>query len=188
MRTLVRAFLGQPGSGKTYAMSVMAAEWRRANPTRPIYSTYELRLPWVVSVDPPGDTWGPVVPLVEARQGLLLVDEAAQLFDSRLFGRTPAQLLHKLMQVRKHGLECWWASQHMEYVDKRLRLLTTESYHCGSFAAVPVFGGFLLTIRSGIMGRWQGFRYLRRSRKRDGLYDSWQAVSLASYLEGPGAL
>jgi len=186
VRALVRAFLGQPGSGKTYAMSVMAAEWRRRNPGRPIFSTYELRLPWVASVDPPGDTWGPVVPLVEARGGLLLIDEAAQLLDSRMFGKTPTVLLHKLMQVRKHGLECWWATQHLEYVDKRLRLLTFESYHCGSLANMPwpLPRGFLVTIRDGLRGRMCGFRYVRRSGKRDALYDTMQAVSLASYLSG----
>ena len=190
MRALVRAFLGQPGSGKTYAMSVMAAEWRRRNPGKPIFSTYELRLPWVASVDPPGDTWGPVVSLVDARDGLLLLDEAAQVLDSRMFGRTPTVLLHKLMQVRKHNLECWWATQHLEYVDKRLRLLTFESLHCGSLANVPIplFRGFLVTVRSGLKGKVCGFRYLRRTRKRDALYDTMGTVSLATYLQGPGAL
>jgi hypothetical protein len=149
-----------------------------------------LRLPWVASVDPPGDTWGPVVPLLSARDGLLLIDEAAQILDSRMFGRTPTQLLHKLMQVRKYNLECWWATQHLEYVDKRLRLLTFESYHCGSLANVPLpfFRGFLVTVKSGLTGKMCGFRFVRRTRRRDALYDTMGMVSLASYLEGSGAL
>ena len=128
--------------------------------------------------------------MVEARNGLLLLDEAAQILDSRMFGKTPTQLLHKLMQVRKHGLECWWATQHLEYVDKRLRLLTFESVHCGSFANIPIplFRGFLVTVRSGLGGKMCGFRFVRRTRRRDALYDTMGLVSLATYLEGTGTL
>ena len=184
-RAIVRAFLGQPGSGKTYAMSAMAAEWRRQHPERPIFSTYELRLDNVWSLDPPGDTWGPVVGLMEAEQGLLLIDEAGLLFDSRQYARVPGELSRRLMQVRKLGLELWWASQHLEYVDRRLRLLTLESYHCGSLAYLPrpFPRGFLITIREGLKGRSWGMRFLRRSSKRDGLYDTDKLISTAEYLK-----
>jgi len=165
-------------------MAVAAAEWRQQNPGRPIFSTFELRVDDVFSVDPPGDDWGPLARLVDAEDGLLLLDEAALLFESRAFNKVPIELLQRLTQVRKHRLECWWSSQHLEFVDKRLRLLTFESYHCGSLANAPrpLPRGFFVTIREGLKGRNCGMRYVRRSAKRDALYDTMAVVSAARYL------
>jgi hypothetical protein len=189
MGPLVRAFLGQPGSGKTYVMSALAYEWaRRHDPNDgwAIFSTYELQLPFeypIWSLDPPGDDWGPVISVLEAERGLLLIDEAGQFFNSRLFGKTPAKLLQRLMQVRKHRLELWWASQHLEYVDKQLRLLTFESFHCGSLARSPVFPGFFVTTRNGLTSKAMGLRYLIRTKLRDGLYDTMKTIQGADYYE-----
>jgi len=184
MRSLVRGFLGAPGSGKTYLMSVMASEWRRHNPELPIFSTYELRLPGVYSVDPPGDSWGRVVNILDAHDGLLLLDEVALQLDSRLYQKTPIDLLHKLMQCRKYRLELWWSTQYIEYVDKRLRLLTMETYYVGSFANLPVVGGFFATVRNRVHGSMCGWRYIRRTSGRDNLYDSWGVVRRAGYYGG----
>jgi len=116
----------------------------------------------------------------------LLIDEAALTFDSRMYQATPIDLLHKLMQLRKYKLECWWSTQHMEYVDKRLRLITFESYHCGSFAGLPIMPGFFITRRNGVKGGMQAFRIYRRTKARDNLYDTYEVVQKASYMQRGG--
>jgi hypothetical protein len=161
-------------------MSAMAAEWRKANPERPIFSTYELRLEGVQLVNPPFEDG---FDILESREGLLLIDEAALTFDSRLYQSVPTELLHKLMQHRKYRLELWWSTQHLEYVDKRLRLITREAFHCGSFAQVPLFGGFFARITNGPRGGGAGFRVMRRTRQRDALYDTYELVQTAQYLK-----
>lgn len=180
-RTLVRAYLGYPGSGKTYSMATMAEEWRAVNPERPIFSTFELRLPNVYSVDPPGDDWGPVVKLVDCEHGLLLLDEAALIYDSRASMRIPLELMQKVTQIRKYGLELWWSTQFLEYVDKRLRLLTFESYHMENLAWLRL-PWFWAGIHIGLKGRLAGYRLIRRSGGRDRLYDCMKVISSAGFL------
>jgi hypothetical protein len=184
----VRGYLGQPGSGKTYSMSVMAVEWAHRHPGLPIYSTYQLNLPAklenpVYSLDPPGDDWAPVVSIMDAHHGLVLMDEAGHFFDSRAYGKTPLEFTRRLQQVRKWGIELWWTTQHSNFIDNRLRKLTLETYHCGSMARLPFVGGFLLTIRSGMAGSLIGFRYIRRSKERDSYYDTFYVVSAAQYYD-----
>lgn len=157
----------------------MAAEWAGHNPGRPIFSTYELNLPNVVLLNPPFDDG---LPILDASHGLMLIDEAALTFDSRMYQSTPIEMLHKLMQVRKYGLEVWWSTQHLEYVDKRLRLITFESYHCGSFAGLPIMPGFFATVRQGTKGGMQRVRIVRRTKARDALYDTHEIVNRAAYM------
>jgi len=178
---IVRAYLGQPGSGKTYMMSAMADEWRAAHPEGRLFSTYELKVDGCELTSPPHDGG---VPITECRDGLLLIDEAALMFDSRLFQSVPTDLLHMLMQHRKYRLDLWWSTQHLEYVDKRLRLITREAFRCGSFAQVPLVGGFFARIQNGVGGSsgGGGFRFMRRSGKRDALYDTYEIVQRAAYL------
>lgn len=137
----------------------------------------------VRSVDPPGDTFAEVVPLLEARGGLLLLDEVALLLDARMYGKTPMDLLHKLMQFRKYELELWWSTQHLEYVDKRLRLLTFESYNIFPAPSLPVVPGFMVQVRESLRGQKMGWHYVRRTRERDELYDTLRTVKRAGYYQ-----
>jgi len=189
--SMVRAFLGQPGSGKTYMMSGLAEEWARRNPGRTVFTTYDLMWPddgrARAQLQPVWPPYEGMPSIVEARDGLLLIDEAALTFDSRMFQSTPIELLHKLMQIRKYKLELWWSTQHLEYVDKRLRLLTFESFHCGSAARLPwPFACFFATVRHGVHGRFQTGRVFRRSPFRDRLYDTNEIVARAAYMDRKG--
>jgi hypothetical protein len=183
MRSIVRAFLGPPGSGKTYLMATRAAEWRRANPRKPIFSTFELRLPGVFPLDPPGDIFGRYapVPLLEASNGLVIIDEAALLFDSRMYQKTPMAMLHRLMQYRKLGIELWWSTQFPEYVDKRLKLLTVESLSLQSFNRVPLLPFFVAIKHERVGGPWMGLDLCFRTPFRDSIYDTRGMVGRANY-------
>jgi hypothetical protein len=168
----------------------MAAEWQRAHRGKRIFSDFPLELENVWSIDPPGDVFGEgVVSLADVEDGLLLIDEAHILFNARLFGKTPANLLRKLTQHRKYGLELWWSSQQASQVDKMLRELTTESYHPGSLARLPkiaplpfLWPGFFVTIRAGLKGKSMGTRYVRRTVARDSLYETMRRVGTPDYL------
>lgn len=181
MASRIVGYFGLPGAGKTYAMTAAAIDWRRAHPDKPIYSTYEIRLPNVWALDPPGDPWGPTVPLLEAHDGLVLLDEVALILNARLYQKTPMRFLQMLMQHRKHRLEVWYTTQFPSYADSILRLLTVESYHMESFGRVPLLPFFWGSVHAGVAGKRTGFFWVLRTPLRDSVYDTEAVQGRAAY-------
>jgi hypothetical protein len=118
----VTAFVGMPGSGKTYGLvrvAKRAMEQGRAVYTNQgfdvkgarTYRSFEEML-----LIPPGS--------------VILLDEAPVYFNARRWQEFPDGLLYRLTQIRKDGLEFYYSAIHEEMVDATLRRLTFWFWHC----------------------------------------------------------
>jgi hypothetical protein len=61
--------------------------------------------------------------LVSVQNGLLCIDEMQSLLDSRAFGKN-VDITQWLLLIRKFGLGLFYTTQHISFVDKRLREIT----------------------------------------------------------------
>jgi len=141
----VRAYLGLPGAGKTYAMTAHAIAVRKRYPTLRVYANYDVRMPGageVLQLETVED-------FEAARDGLVLLDEAHALLGSREWaGRDRQRVLVKLGQMRKARLFFWYTTHSAGKVDKQLRLLTEESRSMVSFRTLA--RGFFYRARAGV--------------------------------------
>ena len=116
----VEGYLGLPGAGKTYTMVHDVIGRRRANPHLRVYSNMDLRLPGdgeLIRLD----DWAQ---LLDANNGLVVLDEINLWMPSRAWSKLPGPMLWKWAQVRKSGLDILWTAQHVARVDKLVRELT----------------------------------------------------------------
>lgn len=126
----VVCFMGSLGSGKTLTMSLLS--YCASMLGVPVYSNYSTSYALRISSLPH---------LFNLRSGLLVLDEMQALLDSREFKRN-TNITQWLMLIRKFGLGLYYTSQHIDNVDKRLRLITdyivwaSKSYYNGSKCSV----------------------------------------------------
>jgi len=132
----VHGLLGPHGSGKTYTLVREAYRRRRRWPDYPVYANFH--------VDLPGD--GPVHllkkwpdDLMQARQGLVLIDEINLVMPSRLWDKVPGEILYVLAQARKFKLDLWWTAQYLSRVDKAAREVTSEVWKMINVRALGFF-------------------------------------------------
>lgn len=117
---MVRGYVGRPGVGKTLAMIEDGFKALRAAPDLVTFTNIRsLKFPnsiYFNSFDQ----------LLDVDYGQVLLDEAGIWLMSRKAMSLPEAMLCKLAQVRKHGLDLLWTSQHEARVDKALREITNE--------------------------------------------------------------
>lgn len=68
--------------------------------------------------------------ILEARNGLILFDEAQVLFNARLWESLPNEFQYKLQQSRKHALDLFCTTQNLGTIDITYRRLIHGWYHC----------------------------------------------------------
>lgn len=121
----VVCFMGSLGSGKTLTMSLLSYCASMLNVD--VYANYSTSYAQRIKNLPD---------LFTLRSGLLVLDEMQALLDSREFKRN-TNITQWLMLIRKFGLGLYYTSQHIDNVDKRLRLITdyivwaSKSYYNG---------------------------------------------------------
>lgn len=108
----VVCFMGSLGSGKTLTMSLLS--YCASMLDVQIYANYSTSYARRIQNLP--DLFG-------LRSGLLVLDEMQALLDSRAFQKN-VNVTQWLMLIRKLGLGLYYTSQHIDNVDKRLRLIT----------------------------------------------------------------
>lgn len=137
---MIWAFTGKTGSGKTYQMVKLAyKEWRAG---RDIYSNTVLNFR---KYDRPKILeffrlkkrrrgriiyFEEITEILEARDGLIIFDEAAALFDARSWESLPREFSQKLRQHRKHSLDLYCTTQNLGTIDINYRRLVQRWFHC----------------------------------------------------------
>jgi len=118
---LIRVYTGLPGSGKS-ALAVWYAYKASKKGRRVFTNMTSLSFPHVRV-----ESWRA---LLEARDGLILLDEGHIWFNSRLYRFIPYSLLCYWSQVRKNDLDVIITCQNIARVEKVLRELTNEVWQC----------------------------------------------------------
>jgi len=76
------------------------------------------------------DYFDDITELIEMRDGIILIDEAQSLFDSRNWEALPMEFSNKLRQHRKHNLDLYATTQNMGTIDINMRRLVQKWSHC----------------------------------------------------------
>jgi Zonular occludens toxin (Zot) len=115
---------GRMGAGKSYLLAHVGVFARKAK--RAVYSNFTL------SGAERYSSWAEL--LVVPEGSVVLMDEAHLWFPSEAW-RCPVDVMAWLSQLRKRGITMLWASQHEEFVGRRLRRLTFGYWRCRNYRA-----------------------------------------------------
>jgi len=74
--------------------------------------------------------------LIELKDGIILMDEAQNLLDSRNWENLPIEFSNKLRQHRKHNLDLYATTQNMGTIDINMRRLVQRWSHCNDIFAL----------------------------------------------------
>lgn len=145
---MVVCFMGTLGSGKTLHMTYQSY-WSARMLNIPVYGNYEADFPGFQR--PVGTYAAPLAlpapdvgynrlnglrHLTSVENGLLAIDEMQSILDSRSFAKN-VDITQWLMLIRKMGLGLFYTTQHIDFVDIRLRQITdfvfvhSKAYHFG---------------------------------------------------------
>lgn len=123
---MIRGYIGNLGSGKTYSMIAEARTWLKNNRGQVYINMAGVKCPEAIFV-------GNLSEMLTCRSGLLLLDEASVSVSSRFFHETAREVLTRFAQLRKHGMDLYYTTQHEDRVDKVLREITNEYVHLTKF-------------------------------------------------------
>lgn len=125
---MVIAYMGTLGAGKSLHMSYQAY-WANRLLGIPVYGNYEALFPGFQRLRG-------LRHLCTVENGLLAIDEMQAILDSRSFAKN-VDITQWLMLIRKMGLGLFYTTQHIDFVDVRLRQITDfvfvqqKTYHFG---------------------------------------------------------
>jgi len=123
---MISLVTGLPGSGKTYYLTQQAQEALERH--RKVYINYKL------NVGPEQEHlveyFHSVEDIVEAKDGLIIMDEAHIYFNARKWDSLPPAFQYKLQQHRKHGLDILGAVQNEARIDVIFRELVASWKRC----------------------------------------------------------
>ncbi len=126
----VTAYVGMPGSGKSYGL---AEEGKRAlDRGRPVFSNAGFDFGATATGWRDGCfQFGSFEELVHVPQGAtILIDEAPLYFNARKWQDFPDGFMYRLTQVRKDGLEVYYSTIDWRMVDVQLRRMTFWVWEC----------------------------------------------------------
>lgn len=176
---MVEGHLGLPGAGKTFNLVRECVRRRKREPNLRVYAN--------MTIDLPGrgefiklTSWEE---LLDAEDGLVVIDEINLWMPSRAWAKLPGPLLWKWAQVRKSGLDIIWSAQHQARVDKLVRELTFMLYQWFSWKKLGFFvaKAYLGEVRQELFASWAFSTFDLSIAKR---YDTFEEVSLPEYLAG----
>lgn len=146
---MIYAYTGKTGSGKTYQMTKDA--YRAWKDGRDIFSNtillYEIEdsrslwvrlFCWLKKWDYDRFVqerrgriryFEDITEILEARDGIILFDEAQVLFNAREWESLPAEFMYKLQQSRKHNLDLFCTTQSLSRIDIVYRQLVHTWFH-----------------------------------------------------------
>lgn len=165
---MIRGYFGLPGSGKTYQMT---RDIQNEGRGKTVYTNYHVQIPSakeVIYISRPEE-------MINARDGIMLIDEAGLWLPSFIWKRIPEKLIWKLAQVRKSGLDLWYSAQEPARVVKVLREITFESVHTEKF-----FRFFLCRIHAGATKKDDliSWRIVYLNPRIANLYDTMEEVEV----------
>lgn len=175
---MITAYVGLPGSGKTYGLVLEALKHLKHN--KNVYSNFDIKIQGVTRI------YG-FTDLLKIRHGVVLLDELNLWFPSRLWNKIPPDILSLWAQSRKRGIDVYYSTQHLDRVDKIIREVTNYVIRCN---VITIFGLQLFLYSCYQPEDWNKekrralFRKVIRFRQSvASLYDTYQIIEdLATIL------
>jgi len=118
----VTAFVGMPGSGKTYALAKLGTEALKRGERVVSNAGFDLAGSEVLSTfDDFAALEGPVT---------VVWDELPLYFNARKWAEFPDSMLYKFTQIRKDGIRLYYSAIHESMIDVNIRRVTFWFWHC----------------------------------------------------------
>lgn len=130
---MINIITGKPGMGKTYTLVRIALKSIKQG--RNVYSNFHIDLNKFYPKYPKQTVkwgtiyfWKNVEDLMTIRSGDILMDEAQIYLNSRKWQLLPPELMYKLQQHRKQGLNIYGAVQNLKRIDTVCRELVNSVF------------------------------------------------------------
>lgn len=118
----VTAFVGMPGSGKTYALAQVGLKALARGERVVCNAGFDLEGAEVIQTfDDFAALEGPAV---------VVWDELPLYFNARKWAEFPDSMLYKFTQIRKDGLRLYYSAIHEAMIDTNIRRITFWYWHC----------------------------------------------------------
>lgn len=117
----VTAFVGFPGSGKTYSLAAIGAKAIAKGET--VYCNRGFDLEGAVVLQS-------FEQFSDVEHGIMLWDELPLYFNARKWAEFPDSMLYKFTQIRKDGVKLFYSAIHENMIDTNIRRVTFWSWHC----------------------------------------------------------
>jgi hypothetical protein len=121
----VTAFVGMPGSGKTYSLAQIGLKAMSQGKRVVCNAGFDLRGAEVLSTfDDFAALEGPVT---------VVWDELPLYFNARKWSEFPDSMLYKFTQIRKDGIQLYYSAIHEQMIDVNIRRITFWFWHCRAY-------------------------------------------------------
>jgi len=111
--TMIYEFIGLPGEGKTHEMVSRAHDLQLQYPELKTYSNIHVAWPHI--------RLRSLEDLLQARNGIVILDESQRYFDAYDWQKLPQELRLKMQEHRHHGLEVFCTTQHPSFIAPSMR-------------------------------------------------------------------
>lgn len=120
----VTAFVGMPGSGKTYSLAKVGLQALARGERVICNAGFDLAGAEVMSTfDEFASIEGPVT---------VVWDELPLYFNARKWAEFPDSMLYKFTQIRKDGIKLYYSAIHELMIDTTIRRITFWFWHCSA--------------------------------------------------------
>lgn len=129
---MINIIVGKPGTGKTYSLVRRALYFIKRG--RNVYSNFYMDFSRYYPNGKEPISWGHVYywknvrDLMAIKSGEIFIDEAQIYLNSRDWKSLPSELMYKLQQHRKQGLNIWGAVQNVKRIDTVCRELVNSIF------------------------------------------------------------
>lgn len=173
----IHIYTGLPGSGKTFAVTMIALKYLKQN--RDVYCNYDIK--WnganFHKFNSPSD-------LFNIQKGIIILDEAQVYFNSRQWQNLPIQWQLFLQQHRHDGLDIYGTTQNIGRIDTVFRNLISNFYVCKNLYNKIVRITEYEPDHADRKRREQLSRkWVLLTKKRFALYDTRQKIAPPTHLD-----
>ncbi len=169
---MVEGFVGLPGSGKTYYISLLGL--RAIKQGRKVYANYKLD---------GAIYYKDLMDILDVTDGVILVDEINLVCPSRWWDRFPPKLAYWWSQTRKSQLDVYWTSQHQDRVDKIVKEITNFIWEIHKLPfGFRSMGCYLPEQISKVKRESFGFKIFHISKKVFSHFNTYERIEIAQNL------
>lgn len=169
---MINIFVGKPGTGKTYSLVRLA--YKLIQSGRDIYSNFPIFFDKLKLSPKAGKIyfWKTVDDLMLLKNGEILMDEAQIWLNSRKWQDLPPELMYKLQQHRKQGINIWGAVQNVNRIDKVARELVNSVFKVKKIGKLFLVNEYDIEEIDKVKKQSYSFKFYFFSKKIANSYDT----------------
>lgn len=192
---MINAFVGKPGTGKTYSMVILAIT--AIDQGRDVYSNFFIDYESIICYLNSNQStfskffnkfkkrkktfgrlfyWRTISELVQIKSGEILMDEAQIYINAREFRSLPVEFQYKAQQHRKHGVNFWLGVQNIKRIDVVARELVNSVFELKRMGSIFVQHEYDIDDIDKAKRKSYGFKIFMLNKKIAKCYNTLQEI------------